>query len=243
MNIDIEKYRYAAHRGLYDNNNGIPENTIPAFERAVEKGYAIELDVQLSNDGFLVVFHDDTLKRMAGIKDEIAALDLHEIRTVKLLGTDVKIPSFQDVLLCVAGKVPLIIEVKKSARYKELLEKLMQELSKYNGDYIIESFDPRVVRWLRLNEPDVFRGQLSSYNIREVKNRILKVLLGKMVFNPFTRPNFVSYQYLKVNRKFYAKHHKKKRIVAVWTVKNKVEFEKVKNNADIIIFENEETIK
>ena len=241
--MNLERYRFAAHRGLYDNHNGIPENSIPAFERAVEKGYAIELDINMSNDGFLVVFHDSTLKRMTGVKDEISSLDLHEIRSIKLLGTEIKIPTFQDVLLCVAGKVPLIIEIKQTPKYKELLEKLMQELSKYNGDYIIESFDPRIVRWLRFNEPNVFRGQISSYNIREVKSRILKVLLGKMVFNPFTRPNFISYQYLKVNKKFYAKHHKKKRIVAVWTVKNKFEFEKVKNNADIIIFENEETIK
>lgn len=240
--MDIEKYRFATHRGLYDNHNGIPENSIPAFERAVEKGYAIELDVNMSNDGFLVVFHDATLKRMTGVKDEIFTLDLHEIRSLKLLGTDVKIPTFQDVLLCIAGKVPLIIEVKQNPRYKELMEKLMQELSKYNGDYIIESFDPRVVKWLRDNAPDVCRGQLSSDNIREVKNRFLKLLLGKMVFNPRTRPNVVAYQYLKVNKKFYDKHHKRKRLVAVWTVKSKAEYEKIKDCADIIIFENEETI-
>ena len=113
---------------------------------------------------------------------------------------------------------------------------------KYNGDYIIESFDPKIVRWLRENAPEVYRGQLASDNIREVKNRVLKVLLGKMAFNPYTKPNFVSYQYLKVDKKFYNKHHKKNRTVAVWTVKSKAEYEKIKDYADIIIFENEETI-
>ncbi len=241
--MDIEKYRFTAHRGLFNNREGVPENSIPAFEAAIEKGYAIELDIAMTYDGFLVVFHDESLKRMTGVKENITLLDLHEIKRLKLLGTEIKIPTFQDVLLCVAGKVPIIIEVKKTDRYKELMPKLISELNKYNGDYIIESFDPRIVKWLKDNEPNIYRGQLSAENIREVKNRVLKMLLGKMAFNFITKPNFISYQYLKVNEKFYNKQHKKKRTVAVWTVKSKEEYSKIKDVSDIVIFENEETIK
>lgn len=242
MDIDLEKYKFTAHRGLYDNRNGIPENTIPAFEKAVEKGYAIELDVNMSNDGFLVIFHDNSLKRMTGVKEDITTLDLHEIRRLKLVGTDIKIPTLQDVLLCIAGKVPLIIEVKQNERYKELMEKLIKELSVYNGEYIIESFDPRVVYWLKENKPEIIRGQLAGRNVKEIKGRILKILLGNMVFNVLTKPNFISYHYYSVDKKFYNKQKKKKRLLAVWTVKSKEEYEKIKNCSDIVIFENEETI-
>lgn len=243
MRFEVEKYKYAAHRGLYDNKAGVPENSIEAFLNAVEAGYAIELDVQMSNDGFLVVFHDDTLNRMAGLKEEISSLDLHEIKKVRLLGTEFKIPTFEDVLMCVAGRVPLVIEVKSTPRYKELMPALIKELKKYNGDYIIESFDPRILKWLKKNEPEIIRGQLSDKNIREVKGKIKKVLLGKMFFNFITKPDFIAYQYLHIDSKFAKKHHKRKRAIFAWTVKSKEEYEKIKNNIDCVIFEKEETIK
>ncbi len=241
--MEIEKYRFTAHRGLYNNREGVPENSILAFEKAIEKGYAIELDVNMTEDEVLVVFHDNSLKRMTGINEDITTLMLSDIKRVKLLGTDQKIPTFEDVLLCVAGRVPLIIEVKKNENYKLLMKKLMNELSKYNGDYIIESFDPRIVYWLKKNYPDVIRGQLSAVNITDVKSKFLRKKLAKMWFNKYTKPNFVAYQHSKIDKKFYEKYSKKKIFVVAWTVNEKYEYEKVKENADIIIFENEEILK
>lgn len=240
--MNIEKYKYIAHRGLF-NRLDTPENSMKAFENAIIKGYAIELDVNMSLDGHLVVFHDNSLKRMTGIKNDVNLLNLNELKKLKLLGTDNVIPTFEDVLMLVAGKVPLMIEVKRNERYKELMPKLINLLEKYDGEYVIESFDPRILYWLKKNAPSIIRGQLSSKNIREVNGRILKFLLGKMVFNVFTKPNFISYLYTEVNGKFYKKQKRKDRDLAVWTVKNKDEYEKIKNISDMVIFENEDTIK
>lgn len=240
--MNIDNFKYIAHRGLFDRDE-IPENSMIAFEKAIEKGYAIEMDVNMTQDGYIVVFHDTSLKRMTGIKNDITTMTLSEVKKLKLLGTENKIPTFEDVLLKVSGKVPLLIEVKTNNRYKELMEKLVNILKKYSGNYSIQSFDPRIVYWLKKNAPQIARGQISSKNIREVKGRILKVLLGKMVFNVITKPNFISYQYLSINKKFYNKQKRKQRDVIAWTLKSKEDYEKIKDLCDMVVFENEGTIK
>ena len=240
--MNIENFKCIAHRGLFDREK-IPENSMLAFEKAIEKGYAIELDVNMTKDGYIVVFHDNSLKRMTGIKNDIATMTLSEIKKLKLLGTENRIPTFEDVLLQVSGRVPLLIEVKINNRYKELMKKLINLLEKYNGNYSIQSFDPRIVYFLKKNAPQISRGQISSKNIREVKSRVLKILLGKMIFNVITKPNFISYQYLSINSKFYLKQKNKGRDVIAWTLKNKEDYEKIKNFCDMVVFENENTIK
>ena len=240
--MNIDKFKFIAHRGLFDREK-IPENSMLAFDKALEKGYSIEVDVNMTQDGYIVVFHDNSLKRMTGIKNDITTMTLSEIKKFKLLGTENKIPTFEDVLLQVSGKVPILIEVKPNSKYKELMKKLINLLEKYNGKYSIQSFDPRIVYWLKKNTPHISRGQISSKNIREVKSRILKILLGKMVFNIITKPNFISYQYLSINKKFYKKQKSKGREVIAWTLKNKEDYEKIRDNCDMVIFENESTIK
>lgn len=240
--MNFEDYKYIAHRGLY-NRTDIPENSMKAFENAILKGYAIELDINMTLDGYIVVFHDETLKRMTGIKNNITTLKLNEIKKLKLLGTNNTIPTFEDVLMFVNGRVPLMIEVKRNERYKELMSKLINLLQKYNGEYVIESFDPRVIYWLKKNSPEIIRGQLASKNIREISNKFLKFLLGKMFFNFITKPHFVSYLFTEVDNSFYKRQKRNNRAVAVWTIKNKEDYQKVENNADMFIFENEETIK
>ncbi len=235
-------FKYIAHRGIF-NKEDIPENSMVAFENALRKGYAIEIDVNMTKDGYIVVFHDNSLKRMTGIKNDITTLTLSEVRKLKLLGTENKIPTFEEVLLLVSGKVPILIEVKPNVKYKELIEKLINILNKYNGKYSIQSFDPRIVYWLKKNTPHILRGQISSKNIREVKSRILKIVLGKMVFNVITKPNFISYQYLSIDKKFYQKQKRKNRDVIAWTLRSKEEYEKIKDCCDMVIFENESTIQ
>ena len=239
--MNIDKFKFISHRGLFDREK-IPENSMLAFDKALEKGYSIEIDVNMTQDGYIVVFHDNSLKRMTGIKNDITTMTLSEIKKLKLLGTENKIPTFEDVLLQVSGKVPILIEVKPNSKYKELMEKLINLLEKYNGKYSIQSFDPRIVYWLKKNMPQISRGQISSKNIREVKSRILKILLGKMVFNVITKPNFISYQYLSINEKFYKKQKNKGREVIAWTLKNKEDYEKIRDYCDMVVFENESTI-
>lgn len=239
--MNFEGYKFVAHRGLFNKEN-IPENSIKAFELCVQKGYAIELDVNMTKDGYLVVFHDTNLKRMTGIKYDVSELNLNEIKKIKLLGTENRIPTLEDVFLLVDGKVPLMIEIKRNDKFEALMPKLISMLDKYNGEYVVKSFDPRIVYWLKKNAPHITRGQLAAKNIREVKGRIMKFLLGKMFFNIFTKPHFISYQYTNINDKMYKKQKRKGRKVAVWTVKSKDEYLKIKDICDMVIFENEETI-
>ncbi len=240
--MNLDKYKFIAHRGLY-NKEDIPENSMRAFENAMDKGYAIELDVNMTKDGHLVVFHDNSLKRMTGMKMDVTMLELSEIKKLKLLGTDNKIPTMEDVLLLVSGKVPLMIEIKSNNKPKETTDKLMSLLKKYEGEYVIESFNPRIINYLRKYYPNVIRGQLAAKNIREVKSKFMRILLGKMVFNAITKPHFISYLYTDMTDGMYKKCKKKNIDVAVWTLREKDAYIKVKDRADMFIFEKEETIK
>ncbi len=240
--MNLDKYKFIAHRGLY-NKEDIPENSMRAFENAMDKGYAIELDVNMTKDGHLVVFHDNSLKRMTGMKMDVTMLELSEIKKLKLLGTDNKIPTMEDVLLLVSGKVPLMIEIKSNNKPKETTDKLMSLLEKYEGEYVIESFNPRIINYLRKYYPNVIRGQLAAKNIREVKSKFMSFLLGKMIFNAITKPHFISYLYTDMTDSMYKKYKKKNIDVAVWTLREKDAYIKVKDKADMFIFEKEETIK
>ena len=157
------KGRYFAHRGLHDIARGIPENSLPAFRAAVAKGYGVELDVQLSSDGRVVVFHDDTLDRVCGVRSRVISHPLAELQQMRLLGTDETIPLFSDVLdILRQGSGPLIVELKTGPRNQELCEKTLSFLRNYPGVFCIESFDPRIVLWFRKHAPEIFRGQLAQ---------------------------------------------------------------------------------
>ena len=101
---------YVAHRGLFDNENGIPENSLPAFERAAKNGFGIETDVQMSADGVLMVFHDDGLKRMTGAEGNLIDYTYDELRKLRLAGTDCVIPTFEEFLSAADG-VNLVVEI------------------------------------------------------------------------------------------------------------------------------------
>ena len=99
-----------AHRGLH--GEGVPENSLAAFKKAVENGHGIELDLQLSADGEVMVFHDYTLKRMTGEAGLLSEKTAEELRSLRLAGTDEHIPTLREVLELVDGQVPLLVELK-----------------------------------------------------------------------------------------------------------------------------------
>ena len=101
-----------AHRGLFDNNAEAPENSLAAFRNAVEHGFGMELDVQLTKDEKLVVFHDFDLKRMCGVHKKLTELTYAELEQYFLKNSTEKIPLFSDVLELINGKVPLVVEIK-----------------------------------------------------------------------------------------------------------------------------------
>lgn len=228
-----------AHRGLHDAALGIPENSLAAFERAVKEGYGIELDVQLSSDGVPVVFHDAALSRMCAIDRRVNSLTFEQLRSYCLAGTAERIPSFAEVLSLVNGRVPLLVEIKMDRMDMQIPAAIDKLLSGYSGDYCIESFHPMALWWYRKNRPDILRGQLSThFNVENRTLSPLQFLLGKMVLNLISRPDFISYNWrfgrdlsLFLCRRIFHAH------AAGWVIRSERELKACRKHFDIYIFE------
>ena len=158
-----------AHRGLHDGTRA--ENSLSAFAAAVDGGYGIELDVRLSSDGELVVFHDDTLERMTEKEGRVDSLSLNELGALRLGRTEDRIPTFSEVLSLVDGRVPLLIEIKEDAFKYAVTEKTVEMLRSYHGEYIIESFNPLAIWKVKKLMPEAIRGQLSDNFMKQKKYR------------------------------------------------------------------------
>ncbi|MCR4723098.1 MAG: glycerophosphodiester phosphodiesterase [Eubacteriales bacterium] len=186
-----------AHRGLYD-NIGIPENSLAAFRRASENGYGTELDIQYTKDRRIVVFHDDTLERMCGRPGRIDDYTYEELKAFRLLDTDERIPLFSEVLEAMNG-APVICELKsqKEFRSTEICGLAVGMIKDYRGFICVESFDPFIVKWFRLNHPEIIRGQLACHANRTYTGfkRIGAELLGRYMYNFLSRPDFLAYDY------------------------------------------------
>jgi len=202
---EIARHRYA-HRGLYNNEAGIPENSLLAFRAAVEKGFGSEVDVHLTADNKLVVVHDSALDRLCGVQKIVEESTLEELRGLRLLATDEQIPTFEEVLEVYAWSgsgelpAPLIIEAKtRNNNAEQLTEKIMQALDLRPVRACIESFDPRVLQWLRQNRPEMLRGQLSENFLvdRQTKHMNIATRAGATALfgNSVGRPDFISYKF------------------------------------------------
>ena len=189
--------RNFAHRGLHNEDQSVPENSLKAFSLAVEAGYGMELDVQLSRDGQVVVMHDDTLDRACGVAARVEELDWEDLKKLSLFGTEERIPLFSEVLELVGGRTPLIVELKTGTRNNELCEKTWALLRPYPGAYCIESFHPMIVAWFRFNAPTVLRGQLAQLPedyVRAGRKITEGILLGNTLLNVAARPQFIAYR-------------------------------------------------
>ena len=185
--------RYIAHRGLHGLEENTPENSLAAFRAAIQHGYAIEIDIHLTADGEVVVFHDDDTVRMCSVDGKPEEMTLAELKRLRLDDTAETIPTLSECLALVDGQVPLLIEFKCGARTcTALCEKANELLSNYRGAYCIQSFFPLVLRWYRHHRRDICRGQLSSAFPKE---ELHKQLLGCLLFNFLGRPDFVSYDH------------------------------------------------
>ena len=181
-----------AHRGLHGGE--IPENSLAAFERACEAGVGIELDVQLSRDGVVMVFHDYTLVRMTGKEGKLSDLTADELSSLTLANSGETIPTFAEVLALVDGRVPILVELKGESVDTSLCERVAAHLSAYNGAYCLESFNPLLIGHIKKYLPDAFRGLLYTNVCREKKSRsALNVTLTCMALNFLAKPNFIAY--------------------------------------------------
>ena len=182
-----------AHRGLYSKDQSTPENSLAAFNKAANAGYGMELDVQLSKDGKVVVFHDDTLNRVCEVNARVDSLDYEKLQDLRLCGTDERIPLFSQVLKTVDGRTPMIVELKSGPHNRELCEKTLALLKEYKGDFCVESFDPTIVAWFRFHAPRILRGQLSQPAKVYKMKKPLGFILGNTLLNCIARPQFIAY--------------------------------------------------
>lgn len=187
--------RNFAHRGLYAPDQSVPENSLAAFRLAVENGYGVELDVHITADDRLAVFHDDDLTRMCGTPGRIEDRTFEELSSLRLMGTGETIPLLSDVLDVIGGRTPIILELKRGGRNDALCERVRDALRDYPGDVCIESFDPFIVRWWRKNAPTYFRGQLSAAagELRKGTSGINAFLLSRLLLDFLARPQFIAY--------------------------------------------------
>ncbi len=230
---------YYAHRGLHNTERA--ENSMSAFKAAVEGGYGIELDIRLSKDGQLVIFHDDTLERVCGRDGKVIDFTAEELATFKLCGTDDGIPLFSDLLKLVDGKVPLLVEIKEDPGVNAVSLAACEMLKGYNGDFIIESFNPLSLRTVKKNYPEVSRGILSHrYYEYEQFRKPLYFALQSLLMNFLCRPAFIAYDHKHAKSFALRSVRKLFRVPTLaWTVRS-AEEEKIarENGFDGIIFEN-----
>jgi len=188
--------RNYAHRGLHSIDKSVPENSLPAFADAALMGYGIELDVHMTRDGQLVVFHDDNTKRLCGVDFALEKTAWEDLSKLKLCETDYGIPLLSEVLGVVGTQCPVIIELKRGDHNRALCEKTHALMKKYGGTYCVESFDPRIVRWFRRNAPEVLRGQLASdpRDMAKETKKLNAFAVGNLLTNVLSRPNFIAYK-------------------------------------------------
>lgn len=230
-----------AHRGLHDEK--VPENSLWAFKLARKEGYGVELDVQQTKDGQVVVFHDATLRRVCGVEGKVWDYTYEELQNFRLKDTDEKIPLFSDVLEALDG-MDLICELKSDRKIKdyELCEKTYNLLMTYKGRFCIESFSPFIVGWFRKNHPEIIRGQLSENFLETMGHNVPNFFLTHLLVNVVGRPDFIAYNHkcdsfgLRVVRKF-------KPLMVCWTARGPKEQESAWEKYESVIFEKNPEIK
>jgi glycerophosphoryl diester phosphodiesterase len=180
-----------AHRGLHDEE--YPENSLPAFVAAANSGFALELDLHMSSDGRLVVFHDADLKRMTGQEGFVADVQAAALTQLRLSGTEYVIPLFEEVLELVEGKAPILAEIKAGSSMTRVGPVLRTLIAGYGGPVAVQSFDPRVLLWLKKHAPHVVRGQISGSFEGEQLFPAQEFLLRSMLLNVLSRPDFLAF--------------------------------------------------
>ena len=212
----------------------IPENSMLAFQKAVEKGYGIELDITISKDNQIVVFHDETLNRLCNINGNIEEFDYAYLKKLKLYETDEYIPLFDEVLALIDGKIPLIIEIKKHKNIGILEDILCDLLNNYKGEYFICSFEKEILTWFKKNKSSLKRGLIFKVNPKKFQ-KYNKTLFLYKYFK--TKPDFISLDYKLLDSSIYSFCVKNNLPIISWTINSKEKYKKVNKKVDSVIFE------
>jgi len=229
---------FYAHRGLHDNDTHAPENSLAAFQMAVDAGFGIELDIQLTKDKIPVVFHDFTLNRICGEDGKVRDYTYEELQQFRLCKSTERIPKFEEVLTLVNGKVPLIVEFKGDSTDMSLCPIADRLLREYKGVYCMESFNPFMVAWYKKNHREVFRGQLSEKFFANGKKSILHFFLENLMSNFIAKPDFIAYKYSdhdNLSRRICCNFFGATAIT--WTIKSQEDLNEMQKHFEIFIFE------
>ena len=233
--------RPIAHRGLHDDN--FPENSLPAFEAAAGAGIPIEFDVQLSKDGQAIVVHDENLLRLTGTNREVEKMTTAEIKALRFRGTDFSIPTLEETLSLIDGRVPILVEVKK---HKKPLEQMVcDQLRAYPGEFAVQSFNPMVLRAIRRIAPEFVCGLLSSKFEHQKLLRIQKAgIKNARLFFMAKQPDFLSFEIHSFPNRRIAGFRQDLGIpILGWVITSLGELEIAEKFCDNIIFENLSTLQ
>lgn len=232
--MKLFKNRLIAHRGLHKNKI-IPENSMLAFKAAIEKNYAIEFDINITKDNQIVVFHDDDLNRLCNKKENIEDVSYDFLKDLNLYESNEKIPLLKELLDEVAGKIPLIIEIKKHKNIGLLENILLEMLKEYKGEYFICSFEKDILLWLEKNKPKEIRGLIfESLPIKFKKYE--KIAFLYKYFK--SKADFISLEDKLIDSSIYDFCKKKELDILVWTIKDKKSFQNIDKKVSAVIFEN-----
>ena len=232
--MKLFKNRFIAHRGLHKNKI-IPENSMLAFKAAIEKNYAIEFDINITKDNQIVVFHDDDLNRLCNKKENIEDVSYDFLKDLNLYESNEKIPLLKELLDQVAGKIPLIIEIKKHKNIGLLENILLEMLKEYKGEYFICSFEKDILLWLEKNKPKEIRGLIfGSLPIKFKKYE--KIAFLYKYFK--SKADFISLEDKLIDSSIYDFCKKKELDIVVWTIKDKKSFQNIDKKVSAVIFEN-----
>ncbi len=227
--------RPVAHRGLHDATR--PENSLAAFEAAVDAGIPIELDVHASLDAEAVVFHDEALERMTGIVGDVRAWPGHRLRELPLDGTTERIPSLAEVLAMVDGRVPVVVEIKNEGAIGVVERSVARVLDHYDGPVAVQSFNPLTVAWFRRERPQVPRGLLAGDLDDSGFGLAKRVVLRHLLFAPHVRPAYIGYDLRALPEPAVSLLRRFGVPVLAWTVRTVEERSRAIQLADNYIFE------
>ena len=237
----MEGYHYA-HRGYHDGNVAVPENSLSSFQAAIDAGYGIELDVQLSSDKVPMVFHDADLMRICGREGKIWDYTCQELQEMKLFGTEETIPTLEEALALINGQVPILVEYKMDKVDTDVCAYSHELLKDYDGPYAVQSFHPFALFWYRQNAKDIPRGILAKNFIRDNAEKgeepsSIAPLTTNLMLKVIGYPDVIAYDYqdadyfaLKLCRLMGAP-------TSTWTLKDPAHYEQVKGQFDLYTFE------
>ena len=228
----LAQWEYA-HRGLH--GAGVPENSLEGARRAIEAGMGIECDIQRSRDRQAMVFHDWDLSRTTGYVGEVAHITAADMSALPYLDSEECPATLSELLALVAGRVPVLIEIKSRRGYdvEESCELVTHALEGYAGDHAVMSFDPRVARWFRRNSAHTCAGLV----MREDEHGYTQKAWQRRLALWVAKPDFLAYHIAALPSRWVARLRAKGLPILTWTVNSPETRARALENADALVSE------